>query len=141
MTNNLLRRGYEHRNGLIDGFTKKYNLKILVYIEVFNRIEDAIHREKRLKKWNRQWKIDLIEKDNPDWADLYEQLVNEARHITDFEMRMKQYQKADRLLMEEAILCPLTYWRTHLLVKPWLQRFPISPISWWFWKDVVIEPH
>ena len=76
MTNNLVRRVYEHRDGLIDGFTRKYNLKRLVYFEVFNRVEDAIHREKRLKKWNRQWKIELIEKVNPAWIDLYEQLVN-----------------------------------------------------------------
>ena len=77
MTNNLVRRGYEHRNGLADGFTKKYNLKMLVYFEVFNRVEDAILREKRLKKWNRQWKIDLIEKVNPNWDDLYEKLVKD----------------------------------------------------------------
>ncbi len=76
MTNNLVRRSYEHRNGLIDGFTRKYNLERLVYFEVFNRVEDAIHREKKLKKWNRQWKIDLIEKVNPEWIDLYEKLVN-----------------------------------------------------------------
>ena len=76
ITDNLVRRGDEHRNGLIDGFTKKYNLKRLVYFEVFNCVEDAIHREKRLKKWNRQWKIELIEKVNPEWTDLYEQLVN-----------------------------------------------------------------
>ena len=75
MTNNLVRRSYEHRNCLIDGFTKKYNLKRLVYFEVFNTVEEAIHREKRLKKWNRQWKIDLIEKDNPNLNDLYQQLV------------------------------------------------------------------
>ena len=77
ITDNLVRRGNEHRNGLIDGFTKKYNLKRLVYFEVFNRVEDAIHREKRLKKWNRQWKIDLIEKVNPNWDDLYEKLVKD----------------------------------------------------------------
>ncbi len=77
MTNNLVRRGYEHRNGLIDGFTKKYNLNRLVYFEVFNCVEDAIVREKRLKKWNRQWKIDLIEKVNPNWDDLYEKLVKQ----------------------------------------------------------------
>ena len=77
MTNNLVRRGFEHRNGLFDGFTKKYNLKSLVYFEAFNRVEDAILREKRLKKWNRQWKIDLIEKVNPNWNDLYEILVKE----------------------------------------------------------------
>jgi putative endonuclease len=75
MTSELIRRAYEHRNGLIDVFTKKYNLKILVYFEVFNRVEDAIIREKRLKKWNRQWKIDLIEKFNPEWDDLYNKLV------------------------------------------------------------------
>jgi len=77
MTNNLLRRGYEHRKGLIDGFSKKYNLKRLVYFEVFNSVEDAIQREKRLKKWSRLWKINLIEKANPNWDDLYEQLVKE----------------------------------------------------------------
>jgi putative endonuclease len=77
MTNNLVRRGYEHRSSLIDGFTKKYNLNRLVYFEVFNRVEDAILREKRLKKWNRQWKIDLIEKVNPNWDDLYEKLVKQ----------------------------------------------------------------
>jgi len=75
MTNNLIRRSYEHRNGLIDGFTKKYNLNRLVYFEVFNRVEDAILREKRLKKWNRQWKIDLIEKVNPNWNELYQQFM------------------------------------------------------------------
>jgi putative endonuclease len=77
MTNNLVRRGYEHHNGSVDGFTKKYNLKRLVYFEIFNRVEDAIVREKRLKKWDRQWKIDLIEKVNPNWDDLYEKLVKE----------------------------------------------------------------
>ena len=75
MTNNLGRRSYEHRKGLIEGFTKKYNLKSLVYFEVFNRIEDAVYREKRLKKWNRKWEIELIEEVNPRWKDLYEQLV------------------------------------------------------------------
>lgn len=76
LTNDLVRRSYEHRNGLIDGFTKKYNLKNLVYFEVFNNVEDAILREKRLKKWNRQWKIDLVEKSNSNWMDLYKELVN-----------------------------------------------------------------
>ena len=75
MTNELVRRTYEHRNGLIDGFAKKYNLNKLVYFEVFNLVEDTIIREKRLKKWNRQWKIELIEKSNPEWDDLYEKLV------------------------------------------------------------------
>ena len=78
MSNNLVRRSYEHRNSLVEGFTKKYKLKRLVYFEVFNRVEDAINREKRLKKWNRQWKIELIENVNPNWNDLYERLVEES---------------------------------------------------------------
>jgi putative endonuclease len=72
MTNNLTRRVYQHLNGLTNGITKKYNLKKLGHLEMFNEVEDAIHREKRLKRWNRQWKIDLIEKDNPNWNDLYQ---------------------------------------------------------------------
>ena len=76
VTNDLVRRSYEHRNSLIDGFTKKYNLKMLIYFEVFDRVEDAILREKRVKKWNRQWKIDMIEKFNPDWLDLYNQITD-----------------------------------------------------------------
>ncbi len=76
ITNDLVRRSYEHKNNLIDGFTKKYNLKMLVYFEVFDRVEDAIFREKRLKKWNRQWKTELIEKSNPRWLDLYDQITD-----------------------------------------------------------------
>jgi putative endonuclease len=56
---------------LIEGFTKKYSIHMLVYYEVFGNINDAITREKHMKKWNRQWKINLIEKSNPDWEDLY----------------------------------------------------------------------
>jgi putative endonuclease len=72
VTNNLTRRIYEHRNGTIKGFTKKYNLNKLVYFEQLNDISSAILREKRLKKWNREWKVQLIEKINPEWKDLSE---------------------------------------------------------------------
>ena len=75
VTNNLIRRVYEHKNDLIDGFTKKYDVHLLVYYEQYEDIENAIQREKRLKKWNRQWKIELIERDNPEWNDLYIQLI------------------------------------------------------------------
>jgi putative endonuclease len=74
VTNDLMKRVYEHRNNLIDGFTKKYNVHSLVYYEQYNDIESAIVREKRLKKWNREWKLELIEKENPQWRDLYEDL-------------------------------------------------------------------
>lgn len=70
VTDDLKRRLFEHKNKLIDGFTKKYNLTRLVYFETFNRIEDAIRREKQLKNWHRQWKINLIESMNREWKDL-----------------------------------------------------------------------
>lgn len=75
MTNDLVRRVYEHKNELIDGFTKKYNIKKLVYFESTTDVGEAILREKRMKKWRRQWKIDLIEKQNPRWEDLFNDLI------------------------------------------------------------------
>jgi len=70
MTNNLERRMYEHKNKLIEGFTYKYGLDKLVFMESSEYVQDAITREKRMKKWKRQWKINLIEKNNPEWLDL-----------------------------------------------------------------------
>jgi putative endonuclease len=72
MTNDLMRRIYEHKSGLIEGFTKKYSVNKLVYLESTDDAKAAIDREKRLKKWKRQWKIELIEKSNPNWRDLSE---------------------------------------------------------------------
>ncbi len=74
VTNNLLKRVHQHKNDVKEGFTRKYNVHSLVYYEVFNRIQDAITREKRMKKWKRQWKMELIEKSNPNWEDLFESL-------------------------------------------------------------------
>lgn len=74
MTNNLIRRIHEHKNNLVDGFTKKYLVHNLVYFEETNNVDIAIQREKQLKKWNRKWKLDLIEKENPNWNDLYNNL-------------------------------------------------------------------
>lgn len=71
ITNNLVRRIYEHKNKEIKGFTKKHNVIRLVYFEMHENIENAIIREKQLKNWKREWKIDLIKKDNPYWEDLY----------------------------------------------------------------------
>ena len=75
VTNNLLKRVYEHKCGLVKGFTKKYNVHALVYYEAVSDIESAIEREKRLKKWNRQWKMRLIEENNFQWQDLYLELI------------------------------------------------------------------
>jgi putative endonuclease len=71
VTGDLVRRGHEHREGVVAGFTKKYDVHRLVYFEPHTDIEAAIRREKRLKRWNRAWKIRLIEKNNPNWDDLY----------------------------------------------------------------------
>ncbi|MGB4762091.1 MAG: GIY-YIG nuclease family protein [Candidatus Saccharimonas sp.] len=74
VTNNLERRIYEHRNHLLTGFSDKYNVTMLVYYEETGSIDTAIAREKRLKKYNRQWKINLIEAENPSWRDLADDL-------------------------------------------------------------------
>jgi putative endonuclease len=75
VTSDLLKRIYEHKQNLIDGFTKKYNVHTLVYYEVHNDILEAITRERRIKKWNRKWKMRLIEKMNSEWKDLYYEIV------------------------------------------------------------------
>ena len=75
VTNDLVRRAYEHRKGLVDGFTKTHGVKTLVFFEAHDDIEHAIVREKRFKRWRRAWKIQLIERDNSDWRDLYDDLV------------------------------------------------------------------
>jgi putative endonuclease len=69
-----------HKQDLIDGFTKKYGVHMLVYYERFNTMEEAITREKRLKKWNRAWKIRLIEQMNPDWTDLFDEFWGEVQN-------------------------------------------------------------
>ena len=75
VTSNLLKRVYEHKNNLANGFTKKYGVHNLVYYEQTEDLNSAIQRERRLKKWKRQWKIELIEESNPDWKDLYCELT------------------------------------------------------------------
>lgn len=71
MTNNVARRVWEHRNGFVEGFTDSYNLHKLVYIETHQDVRIALEREKRIKRWKRAWKEDLIQETNPDWLDLY----------------------------------------------------------------------
>jgi putative endonuclease len=75
VTSDLVRRIYEHREGVVEGFTKRYGVKHLVYFEEFSDVYLGIQREKTLKKWPRAWKLDLIEKSNPQWRDLYEEII------------------------------------------------------------------
>jgi putative endonuclease len=75
VTGDLARRAHQHRMGEVDGFTKRYSVKMLVHVEAFDQIEAAILREKSLKKWPRRWKLALIEQQNPEWRDLYEDLA------------------------------------------------------------------
>ncbi len=74
ITSNLPKRIWEHKNEIADGFTKTHGIKTLVYYEICNDPETAIRREKRLKKWNRAWKMKVIEQMNPDWKDLYDEI-------------------------------------------------------------------
>jgi putative endonuclease len=75
VTNDIVRRVFEHKSHAVDGFTRKYNVDRLVYFEIYDDIENAIRREKRLTKWNRAWKIRLIEERNPNWNDLYQSIA------------------------------------------------------------------
>ncbi|MEA3278937.1 MAG: GIY-YIG nuclease family protein [Pseudomonadota bacterium] len=72
VTSNLVKRVWEHKNDLVDGFTKKYGVHRLVYYELFETMAEAIAREKQLKGWQRAWKLELIESGNPDWRDLWD---------------------------------------------------------------------
>ena len=74
VTSDLVKRVWKHKNEVADGFTKKYGIKTLVYYEVFSDAPNAFQREKRLKKWNRVWKMRVIEEMNPDWRDLYDEI-------------------------------------------------------------------
>ena len=75
VTNDLVRRVYEHRNGMVEGHTKRYHIHQLVYFEVYGTAVDAIQREKTMKHWPRAWKTRLIAKSNPTWRDLYDEIV------------------------------------------------------------------
>jgi putative endonuclease len=74
VTDNLLRRVWEHKHKLVEGFTNRYEIHHLVYYEIHENPESAILREKQLKEWKRNWKLELIENKNPDWKDLYKEL-------------------------------------------------------------------
>ena len=75
VTSDLVKRAWEHRSGSTDGFTKKYNVHTLVYFELHEDMSSAILREKQMKKWRRAWKLELIEKSNPDWKDLWPDIL------------------------------------------------------------------
>jgi len=75
VTSNLAKRIYEHKTHVVEGFTDKYGIDFLVWFELHDTMEAAISREKVLKRWNRLWKIELIETKNPEWNDLYEEIL------------------------------------------------------------------
>jgi putative endonuclease len=75
VTSDLVQRVWQHKNDLVEGFTKEYGVHLLVWYELHEDMESAIIREKRLKKWNRAWKLQLIEEKNPNWQDLYESIL------------------------------------------------------------------
>lgn len=75
VTSNLIKRIWEHKTNVVEGFTKKYGIHTLVWYESHEAMDSVIQREKTLKKWRRKWKIELIESSNPDWKDLYETII------------------------------------------------------------------
>ena len=75
VTSNLIKRIWEHKNNIVQGFTKQYNVHDLVWYEMHENMESAIAREKTLKEWKRIWKLELIESSNPDWNDLYNAII------------------------------------------------------------------
>lgn len=75
VTSDLVKRVYEPKHGMADGFTKKHDVKMLVWFELTSEIESAIRREKQIKKWNRLWKLRLVDQSNPEWRDLYADIV------------------------------------------------------------------
>lgn len=75
VTSDLIKRVWQHKNDVVDGFSKKYNVHLLVWYEVHDEIGSAIVREKQIKEWKRLWKLELIEKSNPTWKDLYSEIV------------------------------------------------------------------
>jgi putative endonuclease len=74
-TSDLVQRVWQHKEGVVDGFTKEYGVRRLVYFETYDDVRDAIQRERTLKHWRRAWKTALIEKENPDWRDLYDEII------------------------------------------------------------------
>ncbi len=115
------------------------------------RLLDRLSREAP-HMWLTGWIADYPDPDNflrvstwrvnTGWqSEAYDGLVEGARRAMDQGKRMRMYQQADRILVEEAPILPLFYSRLHMLVKPWVKKFPVSPLKWWFWKDVIIEPH
>ena len=75
MTDDLVKRVWQHRNGMVEGFTKSYGVKMLVWYEAHQTREAAFARERQMKKWNRDWKLELIEKMNPSWRDLWDEMA------------------------------------------------------------------
>ena len=78
VTNDLMRRVFEHKNDFVKGFTKKYGVHTLVYFEQCDDYDSSLQREKQIKEWRRKWKLELIEKENPEWNDLYEKLLSDS---------------------------------------------------------------
>jgi len=75
VTSDLAKRVWQHKADMVDGFTKRYGVHTLVWYEAHDSMESAIRREKPIKEWKRKWKLELVEKDNPEWKDLYEDLL------------------------------------------------------------------
>jgi ABC-type transport system substrate-binding protein len=115
-------------------------------------LPDHFHNEARPVMFISGWVADYPDPENffgrainyykmDRWEKTYVQLLSQAKQVTDQVTRQKLYRQADKILIDQAAIIPLGYGRGHMLIKPWVKRYPTSPVNWAFWKDVVIEPH
>jgi ABC-type transport system substrate-binding protein len=140
---------------LYEGLVREWEeqLGIQVELESLDWIPfiERLDREKPALFWI-AWLADYPDPDNflrvglsqrywQQWSEPYQQLMQQARQVSERRERIRLYQQADQYLIENAIICPIAYGRWHLLFKPWVKRFPLSPMKWWYWKDVILEPH
>ena len=112
VTSDLVNRVYEHKNDLVDGFTRKYNVHRLVWYEIHESWESAIQREKQIKKWKREWKLKLIEQNNPSWDDLYENICRwglwipaSAGMTSPFTMSINRFPHVHKWFLRNILLC------------------------------------
>jgi ABC-type oligopeptide transport system substrate-binding subunit/tetratricopeptide (TPR) repeat protein len=117
----------------------------------YDRMSEEKMSESTPHMWMVGWWVDYPDPDDvlrvqwwvaPGWQnEMYDRLVEGARRVTDQEERMRMYGQADRILVKEAPILPLAYGRFHMLVKPWVRRYLAPPLRWWYWEDVILEPH
>lgn len=141
VTSNLVQRAWQHRNGLLDGFTRKYGCKMLVWFEVHEDLQTARARELQIKKWKRDWKLQLIEPTNPDWLDLFPSLLEKEAEVPGPLRAQGNGQASPASICSRSLSLPAgtTGWRSRGRLAARSLRMvvaacPPSPIAWLIWS-------